>query len=95
MLEQIDIPALIGGMAGLCTTLAFIPQVIKTYRTKSTGDLSLAMFLIFCIGVSLWLVYGIIKNDIPLIAANAVTLVLAGYILWVKLTPVLFRLRPY
>ena len=76
---------LIGLAAAFCTTIAFLPQVIKTWRTRSTVDLSLAMFLVFTSGIFLWLVYGLIIGDVPLIAANGITLVLSGTILYFKL----------
>lgn len=75
----------LGLLAGTLTTLAFVPQVIKTWRTRSTHDISLAMFAIFTAGVLAWLVYGILKNDLPVILANAATIVLAGTVLYFKL----------
>jgi len=75
----------IGLLAGLCTTAAFLPQVIKTLRSRSTRDISLGMFLVFTIGVALWLTYGLFVGDLPLILANGVTLVLAAAILVLKL----------
>ena len=71
----------IGFFAAFCTTFAFLPQAIKVYQTKSTKDISLYMFLIFTIGVLSWLIYGLIINDLPVILANAVTLVLSFFIL--------------
>ncbi len=76
---------IIGLLAGGCTTIAFVPQVIKTWRSRSARDLSLGMFLIFTSGVILWLVYGLLVGDIPVIAANVVTLLLAGWLLIMKL----------
>lgn len=76
---------LIGLVATACTALAFLPQVIKTWRTRSTGDLSLPMFLLMTFGVFLWLVYGVVLRDLPLIIGNAVTLLLSGSILFCKL----------
>lgn len=76
---------LIGTLAGACTTLAFLPQVIKTWRSRSTEDISLAMFLVFCAGVVLWLAYGLMLDELPIIIANGVTLLLAGTILIFKL----------
>jgi MtN3 and saliva related transmembrane protein len=76
---------ILGFVAGILTTVAFIPQVIKTWRSHSTHDISLAMFAIFTAGVFAWLVYGILLGEPPIIAANAVTLVLAGTILVMKL----------
>lgn len=76
---------IIGLVAAACTTLAFLPQAIKTWRTRSTGDLSLPMFLLTTFGVMLWLVYGLILRDPPLVIGNAVTLLLSGSILYCKL----------
>jgi len=76
---------LIGLAAAFCTTVAFLPQVIKTWKTRSTGDLSLSMFLVFTTGIFLWLVYGLAVHDIPLIVANGITFVLSGTILYFKL----------
>ena len=75
----------IGFFAAFCTTFAFLPQALKVYQTKSTKDISLYMFLIFTIGVLSWLLYGLIINDLPIILANAVTLVLSFFILIYKL----------
>jgi len=80
-----DNVTLIGLAAAFLTTLAFLPQVIKVWRTRSTKDISLLTFLCFCSGVILWLIYGIIINNLPLIAANGVTLILSGTILIFKL----------
>lgn len=76
---------LIGLAAAFCTTIAFLPQVIQTWRTRSTRDISLSMFLVFTTGIFLWLVYGLIVGDVPLIVANGTTLVLSGTILYFKL----------
>jgi MtN3 and saliva related transmembrane protein len=78
--------AIIGILAGICTTIAFLPQVLKTWRSKSAKDLSLGMFSIFCAGVVLWLTYGILIGDLPIILANGFTFVLAGSLLYFKLT---------
>jgi MtN3 and saliva related transmembrane protein len=76
---------LLGLAAACCTTLAFVPQVVKAWKSRSTADISLGMFLTLCLGIVLWLVYGGIRGDVPLIVANVVTLVLAGLILLLKL----------
>ena len=76
---------LIGYSAAVCTTAAFAPQLLKAWRSKSTRDISLGMFVVMTIGVVLWLIYGALKGDAPLIAANAVTLALALGILILKL----------
>jgi MtN3 and saliva related transmembrane protein len=75
----------IGFFAAFCTTIAFVPQAIKVYKSKSTKDISLYMFLIFTIGVFSWLVYGIVISDLPIILANAVTLILSLFILIYKI----------
>ena len=75
----------IGFFAAFCTTIAFLPQAIKVYQTKSTKDISLLMFLIFTIGVFSWLIYGLIINDYPVILANAITLILSLFILLCKI----------
>jgi MtN3 and saliva related transmembrane protein len=62
-----------------------LPQVLKTWKTRSAKDLSLGMFSIFTIGVSLWLAYGILRNDLPIILANLVTLCFAATLLYFKL----------
>jgi MtN3 and saliva related transmembrane protein len=76
---------LLGLVAGGLTTTAFLPQVIKTWKSRSAKDLSLGMFSLFCLGVFLWLVYGIVVKDIPVIAANLLTLMLASTLLFFKL----------
>jgi len=80
-----DITTTTGLAAATLTTAAFLPQVVKAWRTRKTRDISLGMFLVLCAGIFLWLVYGILKGDLPLILANAITLVLAGTILVFKL----------
>ncbi len=75
----------IGLAAGSLTTVAFLPQVIKTWKSGSAKDLSLGMFSFFCLGVLLWLVYGILTKDTPVIASNLATLILASTILFFKL----------
>lgn len=66
----------LGFVAGTLTTLSFLPQVHKAWRSKRCDDLSLAMLLAFGLGISLWLVYGLILRAAPIIATNAVTLAL-------------------
>lgn len=77
---------LLGLAAATCTTIAFVPQVVKTWKAKTAKDLSLGTFSIFTTGVVLWLVYGLLIMDIPIIAANTVTLALVVTILFFKLT---------
>lgn len=75
----------VGLLAALCTTLAYAPQAIKAWRTRSTGDISLGMFVLMVVGMAFWLAYGAMIGDVPLIAANLVTLSLATVILVLKL----------
>ncbi len=75
----------IGFFAGVLTTIAFVPQALDIWRKKSAKDVSLIMYAIFAAGVALWLVYGLVQESAPIIFANAVTLALAGAILWMKL----------
>lgn len=80
-----DTFTIIGLAAATCTTIAFLPQAIKVIKTKQTKDLSLGMYFTFTTGVFLWLVYGIMISDFPIIVANAVTLLFASVILLMKL----------
>jgi MtN3 and saliva related transmembrane protein len=76
---------IIGLLAGTLTTIAFLPQVIKTWKSKSAKDLSLFMFSIFNIGIVLWLIYGILLNEFPMILANGFTFLLSSFILYFKI----------
>jgi len=80
-----DLITTIGLIAGILTTVSFLPQVIRVWKTHSTHDLSLIMFLLFTAGVSMWLIYGICLGQLPVIIANAVTLVLALIIIAFKI----------
>ena len=71
--------------AAVLTTAAFAPQALKAWQSRSTKDVSLAMFTMMVTGNALWLAYGIMINDKPLMIANAVTLLLAGAILVAKI----------
>jgi len=75
----------LGYFAGLLTTIAFIPQVVKVWTSKSTSDISLIMFVIFTLGVLLWLIYGVIVNDYSLVVTNLVTFSLSLSILVAKI----------
>jgi MtN3 and saliva related transmembrane protein len=76
---------ILGLTAATLTTSAFLPQVIKTWQTKSAKDVSVAMLITFCLGIFLWLLYGIFRQDLAIILANAVTLILNLVILYLKL----------
>lgn len=81
---EIDFTTTLGLTAGILTTVAYLPQLIKTWQSKSAHDLSWSMLIILCIGIVLWLVYGFSVHDVPIIAANIVTLLLASVILLLK-----------
>jgi MtN3 and saliva related transmembrane protein len=76
--------SLVGFLAAICTTTAYIPQVVRAWRTRSTHDLSLKMYVVMTTGTALWLLYGVIDVDWPLIAANAISLGLTLSILLLK-----------
>jgi len=76
---------IIGYIAALLTTISFLPQAIHTYKTKSVEDISLGMYSTFTFGVLLWLIYGIIIKNIPIILANTVTGSLSILILYLKI----------
>ena len=75
----------IGYLAAMCTTIAFIPQAIKVFKTKQTKDISIGMFLLMNIGLIFWTIYGIMIFSYPIIIANLLTLILALYILFMKI----------
>lgn len=76
----------IGFLAGALTTIAFVPQALKMYTTKSGKDVSARMLLIFSAGVILWLIYGVMIESVPVILANVVTLILSGTIIVLKIS---------
>lgn len=80
-----DKTTVLGLLAGLFTTLAFIPQVTKTWRSKSSRDISMGMFVLFTLGVFLWLIYGILIQSMPIIISNSVTFVFALSVVIMKL----------
>ncbi|MDX8128859.1 SemiSWEET transporter [Methylomonas sp. OY6] len=79
------IPELIGYLAATLTTASFLPQAIKTFKTRDTESLSLGMYSMFTLGVLLWLIYGIYLLNIAIIVANAITFLLAAAILGFKI----------
>ena len=76
---------LLGLAAGTLTTISFFPQLVQAWKSKSTKDISLGMYIAFCCGILLWLIYGLLIGSVPVIAANAVTLVFTCLILILKL----------
>ncbi|MFB2896529.1 SemiSWEET transporter [Aerosakkonemataceae cyanobacterium BLCC-F50] len=81
-MTNIDI---LGFIAAALTTIAFVPQLVKTWQTKSAGDVSLGMLFTFCTGVFLWLLYGIFIQSWPVITANFLTLIFNLLILSLKI----------
>lgn len=81
---EINYITTLGLVAGVLTTIAYLPQLIKTWKSKSADDLSWSMLIILCTGIVLWLVYGVYVHDVPIIAANIVTFLFASIILFLK-----------
>lgn len=77
--------ALLGAVAGFLTTVSFLPQVVRAWRTRQTRDLSLGMFLLLAAGTTLWLAYGVLQRDWPIVATNTVTTLLVLSIIVAKL----------
>ncbi|MFL9827044.1 SemiSWEET family sugar transporter [Rhodoplanes sp. SY1] len=84
-LLQQDFTTVVGLVAALCTTLSYIPQVRKCWRTGKAGDLSLRMLVILATGIGLWVLYGLLRGDAVIILANSVGFALLGIILVFKL----------
>ena len=80
-----ELVTVLGLVAAACTTIAFLPQAIKSIRTKHTKDISLPMYSIMTFGLVMWLVYGLIIGNLPLIFANAISGFFAGIILVLKI----------
>jgi MtN3 and saliva related transmembrane protein len=76
----------LGLIAGTCTTLSFLPQVVRTLRSRHARDLSAAWLLIFGLGTALWLTYGLLKPDVAVAAANGVTFALVATLIVAKYT---------
>lgn len=79
-----DSLTLLGMTAATLTTCSFVPQLTKVWRTKSAADLSYGMFGAFSLGILLWFAYGLLRDDLPVIVANGITLVLSVTILLLK-----------
>lgn len=85
MVEHPSAVTVLGLVAGTLTTLSFLPQLIKAWKSRSTHDISIGMFSMLAVGVLLWLIYGLVTADIPVIVANAITLVFVALIVALKL----------
>ncbi len=84
MIEE-SFAQVIGSFAAVCTTIAFMPQVHHSYKTRDLSGISLPMYSIFTVGVALWLIYGLLKHDWPLILANGITFAASLAILLLKI----------
>jgi MtN3 and saliva related transmembrane protein len=82
---EFDIITIVGFIAATLTTGAYVPQAVKTWKTRSAKDLSLRMFLMMTTGMTLWLIYGILRKDPPIIIANVVALIFTSIILYFKI----------
>jgi MtN3 and saliva related transmembrane protein len=80
-----DFITILGLVAGAVTTIAFLPQLIQTWKSKSAKDVSFGMLIVFSIGVFIWLIYGIYLQALPIILANFVTLIFNLVILGFKI----------
>ncbi|WP_411354458.1 SemiSWEET transporter [Thiomicrorhabdus indica] len=78
-------PEYLGYLAGIFTAIAFIPQAIKTLKTRNTESISLTTYILFSLGIIFWLIYGISLNSLPMIIANSLTLLFASPILAIKI----------
>jgi MtN3 and saliva related transmembrane protein len=85
MVMRASVVEAIGFMAATLTTVALVPQLMRVWRLRSAREISLGMFVMFSVGVTLWLVYGLSVHAMPVVLANAVTLVLSLAILGLKL----------
>jgi len=82
----VNLVTVIGFIAASLTTIAFLPQVIQIWKTKSTKDISLKMYVIFCTGVFSWFIYGVMILSWPIIVANAIVFILSLIIVIFKVT---------
>lgn len=85
MVDQPGFVTVLGLVAGTLTTLSFLPQLLKACKSRSTHDISIGMFSLLAVGITLWIVYGAVTSDLPVVVANSVTLVFVGLILALKL----------
>ncbi|MEE8328321.1 MAG: SemiSWEET transporter [Thermodesulfovibrionia bacterium] len=82
---DINYIAIIGLIAGTCTTISFLPQVIKIIKTKETKDISISMYIILATGMLLWIIYGIFIEALPVILANTISFIFATIVLSLKI----------
>ncbi|WP_437652520.1 SemiSWEET transporter [Sorangium sp. So ce1182] len=80
-----EVVTALGLVAASLTTISFLPQVLRTLRTRDTSSISAGMYATLITGVGLWLIYGLLTEDVPIIIANAITFVLSGMVFILKL----------
>lgn len=80
-----EIATIVGAVAGVASTASFLPQVLKVLRTRDTASISVGMYVVTVLAFALWVTYGIMREEVPLIAANGLSLVMSGFILVMKL----------
>lgn len=80
-----DISPIVGSFAAVLTTIAFVPQALHSYKTRDLSGISLPMYTTFTLGVAMWLIYGLLQQDWPIIIANAITVCLSMMILILKI----------
>jgi MtN3 and saliva related transmembrane protein len=88
---MIETTTLVGLLATLCSTSSFVPQAVRIIRTRDTKAISARMYVITVLGFSLWLCYGLLLGQWPLILTNGICLLLSAFILTMKLAPPRFR----
>lgn len=84
--NAMEFEEIIGTLAGVFTTLGVLPQIIKAIKTKKVNDVSPMMFVVLCLGVGLWTVYGFLKMDWPIILTNGISFILNGFMLYIIIT---------
>ncbi|MGB8705868.1 MAG: SemiSWEET transporter [Gillisia sp.] len=75
----------LGLIAGVCTTVAVVPQIYKAWKTKKVKDVSPGMFIVLMVGVFLWVIYGITQNDLPIIVTNGASLALNSFMFYLMM----------
>lgn len=86
---QLELSSLAGFTAAFLTTVAFVPQAYRSWRTRDLSGISLPMYALFTLGVASWLVYGLLIDSMPVIVANGVTLILSSTVLTLKVLSVI------
>ncbi|MGL4577021.1 MAG: SemiSWEET transporter [Burkholderiaceae bacterium] len=85
IMRSMNTNELLGYCAAFCTTISFVPQALQIIRSRNTRAISLPMYATFTVGIALWLTYGVLIQSWPVVIANAITLLLSGFILAMKL----------